>query len=122
MNRRASWLWRSAVVVAALGMGACNAGDLEPGEQESLGTEEASLCTCGTTRYNTVQDGEGATCGAALTQACGLLNAYMANRCPLGLCNLTQSVECEPIGPRRTDGFRYSITATFSCNEPVGCG
>ncbi|QSQ20774.1 hypothetical protein JY651_36925 [Pyxidicoccus parkwayensis] len=122
MNRRPSWLWRSAVVVAALGLGACNAGDLEPGEQESLGTGEASLCTCGTTQYNTVQDGEGATCGAALTQARSHLNAYMASRCSSGSCNLTQSVRCVPIGPSRDDGFRYSITATFSCNEPVGCG
>lgn len=121
MNRRPSWLWRCAVVVAALGLGACNGGDLEPGEAESLGASEASLCTCGATRYSTVQDGEGDTCGAAATQARNLLTAYLATRCPSGACNITQSVECEPIGPRRTDGFRYFINATYSCNEPVGC-
>lgn len=122
MNRRASWLWRCAVVVAALGLGGCNAGDLEPGEQESLGASEASLCTCGTTRYTSTRYGEGSGCGSAATQARSLLQSSMAAKCPSGACNVSQSLgECEPLGPSRLDGFRFTISATYSCNEPVGC-
>ncbi len=117
MNRRPSWLWRCAVVIAALGLGACNAGDLQPGEEETLGNSEAAVCTvCGTTRYTSTRYGEGSGCGTAATQARSLLASSMASRCPTGTCNVVQTLgECEPLGPSRLDGFRMDITATYSC-------
>ncbi|NMO17792.1 hypothetical protein HPC49_18065 [Pyxidicoccus fallax] len=105
-------------MIAALGLGACNAGDLEPGEEETLGNSEAAVCTtvCGTTRYTSTRYGEGATCGGAATQARSLLSASMASRCPSGTCNVVETLgECEPLGPSRLDGFRMGITATYSC-------
>ena len=112
------WLWRGAVVIAALTLGACNAGDLEPGEEESLGASEAAVCStvCGTTRYTSTRYGEGSGCGTATTQARSLLASSMASRCPTGTCNVVETLgECEPLGSSRLDGFRVSISATYSC-------
>ncbi|NTX05304.1 hypothetical protein [Myxococcus sp. CA040A] len=165
MNLRLGWMW-SGVIAVALGLAACNAGDVSGEETGSLETSEAALCsveqtcpsgtpvtcsspttgctsgpdnggwvecdgvrtycppacTCGTTRYTATRSGEGATCGAAATQARSLLTSTVAARCPAGGCAISDSLgTCVPLGPNRTDGFRMSITRTYSCKEPANC-
>ncbi|MCE9669045.1 hypothetical protein LY474_14630 [Myxococcus stipitatus] len=79
-------------------------------------------CTCGATRYTATRSGEGVTCGAAMTQARTLLTSVVTAKCPAGGCNSTDALgECVPLGPNRTDGFRASITRTYSCKEPANC-
>lgn len=104
--------------MAALGLGACNGGDLEPGEEETLGSAGAAVCStaCGTTRYTSTRYGEGSTCGGAANQAYSRLAASMAAQCPTGTCSVVETLgECEPLGSSRLDGFRMDITATYSC-------
>ncbi|MFP2930133.1 hypothetical protein ACLESO_34035 [Pyxidicoccus sp. 3LG] len=119
MNRP-SWRW--GVLFAVVGLAACNAGEPMPGEDDSSGIsvspefEVTQMCVCGTTRYTSTRYGEGATCGAAATQARNLLNLSMQSRCPAGTCNATITPgECVELGPSRTDGFRMGYSATYSC-------
>ncbi|MCY1023413.1 hypothetical protein [Pyxidicoccus sp. MSG2] len=169
MDLRTSWLWRCGVVVVAVGLAACNAGEVseEGGEGTSLESAESSLvcevsqtcasgisvtcssasgvctsgadgggwvecdgartycppaCTCGTTRYTASRYGEGETCGAAAFQARGFLSEMVAAKCPAGGCNISDSFgTCVPLGPSRLDGFRITITRTYSCKEPANC-
>ncbi|NVJ28351.1 MULTISPECIES: hypothetical protein [Myxococcus] len=79
-------------------------------------------CTCGTTRYTATRSGEGATCGAAMSQARSLLGSVVTARCPAGGCNSSDIIgDCIALGPNRTDGFRASVTRTYSCKEPANC-
>lgn len=79
-------------------------------------------CTCGTTQYTTKRSGEGAGCGVAMSQARTLLMEAVAAKCPAGSCLVNQVLgECVPLGPNRTDGFRTSLTQTYTCKEPLNC-
>lgn len=121
MNRP-SWRWGVLFAVVGLGLTACNAGEPMPGEDDSSGisvspeSEVTQMCVCGTTQSTFTRYGEGATCGAAATQARAILTAYMQSRCPAGTCNSSlRPGECVELGPSRLDGFRMYYTATFSC-------
>ncbi|WP_342378276.1 hypothetical protein NVS55_02835 [Myxococcus stipitatus] len=79
-------------------------------------------CTCGSTRYTVSRYGEGATCGEAASLARSFLADEVADQCPAGGCNSSDALgRCTPLGPNRTDGFRMTITRTFSCKEPLNC-
>ncbi|QSQ11441.1 hypothetical protein [Myxococcus landrumensis] len=79
-------------------------------------------CTCGTTQYTSKRYGEGAGCGAAMNQARTLLAETVAARCPAGSCLVSQDLgECVPLGPSRLDGFRATVSRTYTCKEPLNC-
>ncbi|MBZ4412040.1 hypothetical protein K8640_27860 [Myxococcus sp. XM-1-1-1] len=91
-------------------------------ECDGIRTYCPPACTCGSTRYTATRSGEGATCGAAMSQARTLLTSTVAANCPAGGCNISDTLgQCIPLGPNRTDGFRASVTRTYSCKEPANC-
>ena len=102
----------------------CNSGPDSGGwvECDGVRTYCPPACTCGSTRYTVTRAAEGVTCSAAANLARQSINAAAASRCPAGSCNPTETLgQCEPVGSGRLDGFRMSVTRTFSCNEPANC-
>ncbi|MCP3098255.1 hypothetical protein LZ198_05105 [Myxococcus sp. K15C18031901] len=111
-------------VTCSSASGVCNSGADNGGwvECDGVRTFCPPACTCGTTRYTATRSGEGATCGAAMSQARTLLTSAVTAKCPAGGCNSSDALgECVALGPNRTDGFRATITRTYSCKEPANC-
>jgi hypothetical protein len=74
------------------------------------------VCTCTATRYSAARTGRGSGCGTAAVAARSALGSAMQAQCPSGSCNAVESIgECTALGPNRTDGFKVTITETFSC-------
>lgn len=122
MNLRLSRL-RGALAVTVLGLTACNAGDMSD-EQESLGTSESALvCTCGATRYTVSRTATAINCSKASSAAVQATIPVMEATCPAGSCNVSMTTDqCVPVGSNgHLDGFRITVTRTFSCNEPANC-
>ncbi|RJS14739.1 hypothetical protein DRW03_34335 [Corallococcus sp. H22C18031201] len=104
--------------------GVCTSGADSGGWVECDGARTycPPACTCGTARYTTTKSAQAATCGLAFQHALSLLNAAILAKCPAGSCNRVETLdECTPVGPNRTDGFRQSLSMTYSCNEPANC-
>jgi len=113
-----------AVIQCSSGSGVCNSGNDAGGWVECDGARTScpAACTCGTTRFTATRTGRGSGCGVAASSARSSILAAMALQCPSGSCNAVETLgECIPLGPNRTDGFRMTVSDTYSCKEPVGC-
>ncbi|MBJ6764928.1 hypothetical protein JGU66_29540 [Myxococcaceae bacterium JPH2] len=112
-------------VTCSSASGVCTSGADNGGWVECDGARTycPPACTCGTTRYTTARAAQATTCGLAFQQALSQLNAALLVKCPAGACNRSELTipECVPVGPSRTDGFRQSLSVTYSCNEPANC-